>query len=59
MKCDNLSRAQKVKYVYANEISKVFFSILFTNFIFSSLMYPQAILERSFDLDLEKAHTLT
>ncbi|EIN15039.1 Glycerol ABC transporter, permease component [Mycoplasmopsis agalactiae 14628] len=59
MKCDNLSRIQKIKFVYANEISKVFFSILFTNFIFSSLMYPLAILERSFDLDLEKAHTLT
>ncbi|QYR08479.1 sugar ABC transporter permease [Mycoplasmopsis agalactiae] len=59
MKCDNLSKMQKVKYVYTNEISKVFFSILFTNFIFSSLMYPQAILERSFNLDLEKAHTLT
>lgn len=31
----------------------------FTNFIFATLLLPDAILENSFDVDLNHAHTLT
>lgn len=59
IKNDKLTLLQKIKFIYANEIEKVFFVILFTNFIFATLLLPDAILESSFDVDLNHAHTLT
>ncbi|MCE6115506.1 carbohydrate ABC transporter permease [Mycoplasmopsis agalactiae] len=56
---DKLTILQKFRYVYMPEISKVLFSILFTNFIFSTLLLPQALLEPTFDIDINYAHTLT
>nr|VZR75406.1 hypothetical protein MF5294_00434 [Mycoplasma feriruminatoris] len=56
---DNLTLFQSFKYVYLNELSKVLFSILFTNFIFACLLLPSALLEDNFNVDLNYAHTLT
>ncbi|WP_029608637.1 carbohydrate ABC transporter permease [Mycoplasma simbae] len=56
---DNLNTWQRFRFIYLNEISKVFFAILFTNFIFASLLLPEAILEPTYNIDVEKAHTLT
>ncbi|UZK63834.1 sugar ABC transporter permease [Mycoplasma mycoides subsp. capri] len=56
---DKLTLLQSFRYVYLNELSKVLFSILFTNFIFACLLLPSALLEDSFNVDLNYAHTLT
>ncbi|WP_369024606.1 sugar ABC transporter permease [Mycoplasma capricolum] len=56
---DKLTLIQSFKYVYLNELSKVLFSILFTNFIFASLLLPSSLLEDNFNVDLNYAHTLT
>nr|WP_307443782.1 sugar ABC transporter permease [Mycoplasma yeatsii] len=59
MRNDKLTMFQKFRFVYANEISKVLFSVLFTNFIFSTLLLPEAILEPTYSVDSNLAHTLT
>ncbi|AGJ90567.1 carbohydrate ABC transporter permease [Mycoplasma putrefaciens] len=56
---DKLTIIQKFKYVSMTEISKVIFAILFTNFIFASLILPSAILDNNYDLEINNAHTLT
>ncbi|AIA29226.1 glycerol ABC transporter permease [Mycoplasmopsis californica] len=56
---DKLTIWQKTKYIYFNEIQKVFFAILFTNFIFAALLLPDAIVEKSYNIDVHQAHTLT
>lgn len=59
MRNDKLTVLQRFRFVYANEISKVLFSILFTNFIFSTLLLPETILESTYNIDTNLAHTLT
>lgn len=56
---DNLSLIQRIRFIYINQVSKVFFSIIFTNFIFASLLLPDVLLDSTYDIDLWKAHTLT
>ncbi|TQC51309.1 sugar ABC transporter permease [Mycoplasmopsis mucosicanis] len=56
---DNLNIWQKIRFIYIKEVATVSFAIIFTNFIFASLLLPQALLEDTFDVDIENAHTLT
>ncbi|MBU4689629.1 carbohydrate ABC transporter permease [Mycoplasma zalophidermidis] len=60
MKNDNIRLFEIIRHIYIKEVSKIFFTIIFTNFIFASLLYPQAILDQTtFDFSTNKAHTIT
>ncbi|QJR44257.1 sugar ABC transporter permease [Mycoplasma miroungirhinis] len=59
IKSDKISLFQKIRFVYFNELSKNFFSIILTNFIFSSLILPEAILGSSYNYKFNHGHTLT
>ncbi|WP_117275104.1 sugar ABC transporter permease [Mycoplasmopsis edwardii] len=58
MQIDNLNIADKLKLLYFKEFKKHLFLLVYTNIIFSFLMYPGAIINES-DVSMLKAHTLT
>ncbi|MCU4117202.1 sugar ABC transporter permease [Mycoplasma zalophi] len=59
MQTDNLKTWSKIKYVYFQELKVTIFSITITNFIFAFLLYPNAILESTFNYEKHQAFTVS